>query len=635
MKEAGARNLTFWALLAFSLLSPVSIAATNAAWIAALFLWIYENHFRKHGGPVPMRRTDLDPALGLLILASVLSVWTSVGFKASLLEARSLGFIVIYYLFAWEVKDTTDRRKITSCLTASASLAALYGIVQFYSGWDFLGHFQPETRKASGFFSLHLTFGEYLVMTTCLAAGVALWAEKSKPLARAAGILASFLMAFAVLLSWSKGAFLGLLAGLGVLLGLRGRKALAAGLVGSLLLVAVVIALPESPTPRGFLAVFEVDAVHPVGPMASNTQRLFMWWSGFRMSVSHLLHGVGLHGVDVLYPSFRHPMAIDPNQWHLHNNFVQVGVETGMFGLAVFLYLFAMAFRSGWRCVRSDGDPLDRGLAAGILAGLAGFLVSGLTEYSWGDSEVLMCLYMLIGLTASMPAGIECGRVEARARTAICEHSDPLLFHGWQPRVLLTALCVLLMTASVLVPGEAETARGQLLRVTVGLALIWLGCRGPWADRLPGLRQRQLAACLVASAGYAFTRTFWTLENPLSESVQSQVLAGIVMASVAAWTACALSRGLRRKEANLPLFDLAVMAAPMLWAALSLATDLLLAAAGVEQGLRGNLFGTLLPVCSLVLSLYAGVRLTYGGDRPGRILLGLTGICLVFHALRG
>ena len=84
----------------------------------------------------------------------------------------------------------------------------------------------------------------------------------------------------------------------------------------------------------------------------------------------------------------------------------------------------------------------------------------------------------------------------------------------------------------------------------------------------------------------------------------------------------------------MPLFDLAVLAAPLLWVVLALTTGFLLGAGGVEQGLPGLPFNEILPLCALVLSLYAGVRMTYGGDRVGRTLLGLTGLCLILHALR-
>jgi hypothetical protein len=44
------------------------------------------------------------------------------------------------------------------------------------------------------------------------------------------------------------------------------------------------------------------------------------------------------------------------------------------------------------------GDWLTRGLALGALGGLVGFLTSGLVHYNWGDSEVIMIFYFIMGL---------------------------------------------------------------------------------------------------------------------------------------------------------------------------------------------------------------------------------------------
>ncbi|MEW6441122.1 MAG: hypothetical protein AB1640_09340, partial [bacterium] len=194
----------------FALVSPLSIAATNMAWVAAVLLWLYEARLRSPGRRFPIRRTELDPAFGLLLLASLLSLFVSAAWRESLLESRSLGLIVICYLFAWEAPQAARRRVLVFGFLGSAGIAAVYGIVQSYTDWDFLGHFQPGTGKASGFFSLHLTYGEYMVLAACLAGGVALWAERIGTAARAAALLPLLLMGFAVLTSGAKGAFLGL-----------------------------------------------------------------------------------------------------------------------------------------------------------------------------------------------------------------------------------------------------------------------------------------------------------------------------------------------------------------------------------------------------------------------------------------
>jgi hypothetical protein len=38
----------------------------------------------------------------------------------------------------------------------------------------------------------------------------------------------------------------------------------------------------------------------------------------------------------------------------------------------------------------------------GALGGLVGFFVSGLVHYNWGDSEVIMIFYFVIGLVLAL-----------------------------------------------------------------------------------------------------------------------------------------------------------------------------------------------------------------------------------------
>jgi hypothetical protein len=51
------------------------------------------------------------------------------------------------------------------------------------------------------------------------------------------------------------------------------------------------------------------------------------------------------------------------------------------------------------KLVRSKGLDEHRGLALGALGGLAGFFVSGVVHYNWGDSEVVTVFYFIMGLS--------------------------------------------------------------------------------------------------------------------------------------------------------------------------------------------------------------------------------------------
>jgi hypothetical protein len=66
-----------------------------------------------------------------------------------------------------------------------------------------------------------------------------------------------------------------------------------------------------------------------------------------------------------------------------------------------FLFVYA---RTLWRSLRSGAKLgwVERGILLGALGGLAGFFTSGLVHYNWGDSEVVMVLYLIMGLALAV-----------------------------------------------------------------------------------------------------------------------------------------------------------------------------------------------------------------------------------------
>ena len=97
-----------------------------------------------------------------------------------------------------------------------------------------------------------------------------------------------------------------------------------------------------------------------------------------------------------------------------HNFFLKVLVETGVLGLALFLWLLAKTFRVGLAFSRRAKDPFYASLGLG----LAGWLVAAFTANLFGDrwNYFQICGYMWViaGMVAyalkaeqAEPAGIE------------------------------------------------------------------------------------------------------------------------------------------------------------------------------------------------------------------------------------
>jgi O-antigen ligase len=84
---------------------------------------------------------------------------------------------------------------------------------------------------------------------------------------------------------------------------------------------------------------------------------------------------------------------------HMHSNLLQIALERGVPALIVWLLLIAVYARMLIGIIRASVDlPEARGIALGAFGGLAGFFVSGLVHYNWGDSEVVTVFYFIMGL---------------------------------------------------------------------------------------------------------------------------------------------------------------------------------------------------------------------------------------------
>ncbi|HJR05357.1 MAG TPA: O-antigen ligase family protein, partial [Methylomirabilota bacterium] len=173
--------------------------------------------------------------------------------------------------------------------------------------------------------------------------------------------------------------------------------------VGTVLLVAVaLLATPASVRQRSLtLSELHQRLVQMADPReAGARERVYMWRSGLAMWREHPLLGVGPGGVKREFPRFARPEAAKQHTSHVHNTPLQILVERGALGAAAWLWIwiafYAHALRLWWRLPAEAGR--ERALVAGSLAAITGFLLGGLTEYNFGDSEVVMVAWALMAL---------------------------------------------------------------------------------------------------------------------------------------------------------------------------------------------------------------------------------------------
>ena len=123
-----------------------------------------------------------------------------------------------------------------------------------------------------------------------------------------------------------------------------------------------------------------------------------MWKSGLAMWRERPILGVGPGGVKRDYVRYAREEAVKKRTGHVHNTPLQILVERGVLGLAAWLWLafYADAVRRPRRL------PMDataeRALVVGAIASITGFLIGGLSEYNFGDSEEVMVAWVIMAL---------------------------------------------------------------------------------------------------------------------------------------------------------------------------------------------------------------------------------------------
>jgi len=311
------------------------------------------------------------------------------------LDSLVIGRNVLLLGSVWVIRDAlpdaSAARRALFGLLAVLGIIALIGIGQVtfcpeIEAWvPTLGRVAKRCHRAHGFYSIYMTLAGVLNIVL-LATLPELLRRRGRPVWAP---VAWGLAAVALAVTYVRGAWLGFAAGVTVLGGsLRyGRSVL----FGSLVALAVVLLLLPGVRDRAR------SIADPNDPTSS--ERVLMWRSGLVMARDHLLTGVGPGQVKRIYPKYAAPEVANKSRGHLHNSPIQMLVERGIFGLLTWLWLWLAFFVHAKRVARRvSEDAQASALVTGAMAAVAGFLVAGLFEHNFGDSEVLLAATFVMAL---------------------------------------------------------------------------------------------------------------------------------------------------------------------------------------------------------------------------------------------
>jgi hypothetical protein len=265
--------------------------------------------------------------------------------------------------------------------------------------------------RATGFYGQFVTYAEVLQLIIALAMGIFVSLPVKRSSIGALLLLALAGLAGALLLTVTRASWLGCLVSTLIILvlGIGRRAMILVGVVAIPFILAGLFVLQQK---RNVSFIDQTDQ--------STTWRETVWREGVNLLVSkprHLLLGVGMDSIKShwrawgMFDNGRIPWG------HMHSNLLQIALERGVPALLLWLAFLFVYARNLWRSLRSSSVELasiERGFLLGAFGGLVGFFTSGLVHYNWGDSEVVMVLYLIMGLSLAVQ----------RLPSNLAQHSD-------------------------------------------------------------------------------------------------------------------------------------------------------------------------------------------------------------------
>lgn len=349
-------------------------------------LWLFKTHIDNGWKE---QRWPLGIPVLLFALVSFVAVVNSYDISYSYKPLKKLLEFLVFFWVLNCVRNNNLRNSLSLVLITSGTLAGIFGIYQYLR--DFTLNYQAtgvtSLSRPEGTLSTYMTFAGLLMLVGVIALALIMF---QKPLQKwllcSIGIITSCL-----LFTLTRQAWLGFLTALVFLIFFWRKKILL--LIPIILLVGYIVSpLPAQQRIKdsfsGKDATFEI--------------RTQLWKGGWEIFKDYPLTGCGFRCVDIVHFQYPDPAGYIEKYRGMHNNYMQLAVDTGILGLTSWLGIWFCFYRFLYqKAIALEKQDSERWVTFGSAAAVLAFLTGGLFESNLYDSEVVMLLYFIMALPFS------------------------------------------------------------------------------------------------------------------------------------------------------------------------------------------------------------------------------------------
>lgn len=307
-------------------------------------------------------------------------------------------FMSMYFI----IKNIIRSEQLALCcvrgLTVGAVGVSAFGIFQYFFGsvstiWQDTEMFSDIRGRAVSTFENPNVLGEYLILAAPVIFAMCVAAKHPRTRFR---YFSAFLLCCACLvLTWSRGAWLGFIAAAFLFLVLSSHKVFACALLG----------VPAACLGASFfIDTSVINRLLSIGNTAdsSTLYRFNIWRGTLQMLSDTWLYGIGIgtEAFSSVYP--RYSLAGTEVAPHSHSLYLQIISEMGVFALTVFI-LFCFTFIGmSLSTLKNTSVKKLKFILLGLFCGVCAFLIQGFTDYVWYNYRIFLLFWAIVGLCSAL-----------------------------------------------------------------------------------------------------------------------------------------------------------------------------------------------------------------------------------------
>lgn len=302
----------------------------------------------------------------------------------------TIAFVMFFFAVTSSGLEGKWLERLLAVLMVVGVGISLYGFYQFLFPEKFRNVWTDTDMFSTIAFRVYSTLenpnvlGEYFLLVIPIGCAMSLTVDTWPK--RIAALAATGIMGICLVLTYSRGCYLGLLFAAAVFLVLLDRRFI---FLGILAVLTCPLYLPESVLSR-FASIGDMGDT-------STSYRVYIWLGTLAMLKDYWFCGVGpgIDAYNMVYPEYAYNAITAP---HSHNLYLQITCDSGVCGIAVFLIMMVAFYRMMFRAVRYETDKKARIWQIAGTSAITGFLVQSMTDYTFYNYRVMLLFWVMLGL---------------------------------------------------------------------------------------------------------------------------------------------------------------------------------------------------------------------------------------------